>query len=139
MKTWQTTLLIVAIAGALVYVTFEQLGETWTAHQIAGAAMGIPAFCLWALARLQLGKSFAIRAKAKQLVTRGPYSKIRNPVYVFGGIFIAGMFVFFGKPYLLLLFVILVPLQWKRVRNEERVLEEKFGDEYRAYKQRTWF
>jgi protein-S-isoprenylcysteine O-methyltransferase Ste14 len=39
----------------------------------------------------------------------------------------------------LLLFVVLIPLQIQRARTESKVLERAFGDEYRAYKARTWF
>jgi protein-S-isoprenylcysteine O-methyltransferase Ste14 len=30
-------------------------------------------------------------------------------------------------------------MQILRARREAKVLEEKFGDEYREYKKRTWF
>ena len=102
-------------------------------------AVAVPAFCLWALARLQLGKSFSISAQAKGLVTHGLYSKIQNPVYVFGGIFIAAVIVFIGRPLWLLVFLVLIPMQVMRIRAERRVLEEKFGDAYREYRKRTWF
>jgi protein-S-isoprenylcysteine O-methyltransferase Ste14 len=71
--------------------------------------------------------------------TRGLYSKIQDPVYVYGGIFLVGIVVFFGAWKWLLLFLVLVPMQLIRIRNERRVLEEKFGDEYREYRERTWF
>ena len=45
------------------------------------------------LARHQLGDSFAVRAEAKKLVTHGIYSKIRNPIYIFGGLAFVGEFV----------------------------------------------
>jgi protein-S-isoprenylcysteine O-methyltransferase Ste14 len=35
--------------------------------------------------------------------------------------------------------LLLIPLQVWRARNEARVLEEKFGEEYREYRRRTWF
>jgi protein-S-isoprenylcysteine O-methyltransferase Ste14 len=108
-------------------------------HVIAGVAITVPAYCLWALARLQLGKSFAVRAQTKELVTRGLYAKIQNPVYVFNAIFLAGVFVFFGQPVWFLFFLILIPMQWSRIRNERRALEAKFGDAYREYRKRTWF
>ncbi len=52
---------------------------------------------------------------------------------------IAGVIVFAGRPWRLLVFALLIPLQVKRSRKEAKVLEEKFGEEYRAYKRRTWF
>jgi protein-S-isoprenylcysteine O-methyltransferase Ste14 len=138
MKTWQTWIWILVVAIAYG-VTVYQLHSRWTTHQTVGMAIAVPAFCLWALARLQLGRSFAISAQAKELVTHGLYSKIQNPVYVFGTIFFAGLFVFFNRPALFLLFLILVPLQCIRIRAERRVLEAKFGDAYREYRKRTWF
>jgi protein-S-isoprenylcysteine O-methyltransferase Ste14 len=138
-KTSQNWISILAVAAGLVYVASRFHGLAWTAHQIAGVAIMIPAYCLWALARLQLGSSFAIRAQAKHLVTRGLYAKIQNPVYLFGLIFIAGAIVFLGRPIWFLLVLVLIPVQYMRIRNERRALEAKFGDEYREYCKRTWF
>jgi protein-S-isoprenylcysteine O-methyltransferase Ste14 len=139
MKTWQNWIWILAAGAAWVYAVLRLHSHEWTAHEIAGLAIMVPAYFLWALARLQLGSSFAIRAQAKELVTRGLYSKIQNPVYVFGGIFIAGIFVFFGHAEWFLLFLVLIPTQWMRIRKERRALEEKFGDAYREYRKHTWF
>lgn len=140
MKTWVTWVSLVVVTAALgFFVFYANRGAEWNAHQIAGLAIAIPAFCLWALARVQLRKSFAVSAQAKELVTHGIYSKIQNPVYVFGGIFIAGLIVYSGRPLFFLVFLILIPMQWLRVREERRVLEAKFGDSYREYRRRTWF
>ena len=140
MKTWVTWVSLAVVAAALGFLLFSanRAGE-WSAHQIAGLAIAIPAFVLWALARVQLRKSFAVTAQAKELVTQGIYSKIQNPVYVFGGIFIAGLIIYSGRPLFFLVFLILIPMQWMRVREERRVLEAKFGDAYREYRRRTWF
>lgn len=113
---------------AWVYLVFALHGRAWMAHAIAGVAIMAPAYCLWALARLQLGTSFAIRPQAKELVTRGLYAKIQNPVYVFNAIFYAGLFVFFGQPALFSFFLVLIPLQYVRIRAERNALEAKFGD-----------
>jgi protein-S-isoprenylcysteine O-methyltransferase Ste14 len=94
---------------------------------------------LWALARIQLGEAFSVAAKASVLVTHGLYSRIRNPIYVFGSIMIAGLCLFFKYPLALLVFVLIVPLQVVRARKESDVLEATFGDAYRNYKSRTWF
>jgi protein-S-isoprenylcysteine O-methyltransferase Ste14 len=106
---------------------------------VFGAVLVVPAVSLWLLARIQLGRSFAVRAKAKELVTHGLYSKIRNPVYVFGSLFIAGLILFIGRPVWLLVLAVFVPMQVIRARKEARVLEKKFGDAYRQYRARTWF
>jgi protein-S-isoprenylcysteine O-methyltransferase Ste14 len=83
LKTWQNWLWIVAVGAVWGYAVFEFHGPAWSPHAVAGVAITVPAYCLWALARLQLGTSFAIRAQAKELVARGLYSKIQNPVYLF--------------------------------------------------------
>jgi protein-S-isoprenylcysteine O-methyltransferase Ste14 len=111
----------------------------WTAWRIAGIAITAPAFLLFVVARIQLGRAFSLQAKATTLVTTGVYSRIRNPIYLFGGLFILGIIIWMGRPWLLLIFAVLIPLQVVRSRKEERVLTEKFGDEYLDYKQKTWF
>jgi protein-S-isoprenylcysteine O-methyltransferase Ste14 len=88
---------------------------------------------------VQLRKSFAVRARAKELVTQGLYSKIQNPVYVFAAILIAGLIIYAGQPRFFLFFLLLIPIQWIRIRNERRALEAKFGETYREYRRRTWF
>ncbi len=108
-------------------------------HHWIGAAISIPAFILWMLARHQFGASFAVRAEARKLVTHGIYSKIRNPIYVFGGLAFLGEFVALGW-YLGIAVLVIVNLsQYFRIRREEQVLTAAFGDEYRAYKAQTWF
>ncbi|MGB6483201.1 MAG: isoprenylcysteine carboxylmethyltransferase family protein [Candidatus Acidiferrales bacterium] len=138
MKAWQTWIWILVVAVAWGLVVYQDHGA-WSVHRTVGMAIAVPAFCLWALARLQLGRSFAISAQAKELVTHGLYSKIQNPVYVFSAIFFAGLIVFFGQPAFVLFFLVLIPLQAIRIREERRVLEAKFGDAYREYRKRTWF
>ena len=138
MKTWQTVVLVALIAAGLYVALVGEFDRTWKVHQLVGLSIMVPAFCLWALARLQLGMSFSGEARATALVTTGLYSKIRNPIYVFGGIFLVGLFTFVN-PYLLLLLLVIVPVQIVRLRKEAAVLEAAFGDAYRDYKRQTWF
>ncbi len=123
----------------LGYLFWLHKDESWTPMRIAGACLIIIGFSFWTLARVQLGDSFSVAAKASVLVTRGLYSRIRNPIYVFGSVMIAGGCLFFKLPVALLVFLLIVPLQVVRARKESQVLEEKFGDAYREYKKRTWF
>ena len=113
--------------------------NAWTPVRVIGMALIMGGFVLWTIARFQLGASFAVQAEARQLVTRGLYSKIRNPIYVFGSLVVAGGILVFGRPVWLLVFVLLIPLQLWRARKESAVLEAAFGDEYRRYRAGTWF
>jgi protein-S-isoprenylcysteine O-methyltransferase Ste14 len=132
-----TLLLPVVVLGFLLY----RYGGTlaWTPWQIVGVAIFVPAFLLFVLARIQLGRAFSVKAKASTLVTTGIYSRIRNPIYVFGALVSVGILIFIHRPWWLLIWVPLIPLQVWRVRKEEQVLEAKFGEAYREYKRRTWF
>ena len=94
---------------------------------------------LWFVARWQLGDAFSVTAQARQLVTRGLYSKIRHPIYVFGTMaFLFVVLALQGWP-ALIIWVIVILIQVVRVRREERVLAETFGAEYTAYRSKTWF
>jgi protein-S-isoprenylcysteine O-methyltransferase Ste14 len=127
------------IAGIAVgYAAWKVLPPVWTPIQTAGLILLAIGFPLWTIARFQLGDSFAVTAQARQLVTHGIYSKLRNPIYVFGSCIIAGVFLLIGRPKYLLIFVIVIPMQILRARKEAAVLEAKFGDEYRAYRASTW-
>ena len=132
-----TLLLAVVVLGFLL---FRYVGAlVWTPWQIVGLAIFVPAFLLFVLARIELGRAFSVKAKASTLVTTGLYARIRNPIYVFGGLMSVGIFIFVHHPWWLLIWVPLIPLQVFRVRKEEQVLEAKFGDAYREYKRKTWF
>jgi protein-S-isoprenylcysteine O-methyltransferase Ste14 len=72
-------------------------------------------------------------------VTTGIYSRIRNPIYFFGGLMIAGVILWTQRPLGLVVLAVLIPLQIMRVRKEEQVLEAKFGAAYLEYKRKTWF
>jgi protein-S-isoprenylcysteine O-methyltransferase Ste14 len=136
----KTNLLTLAVAlAALAFLVAHFWGQPWTPMRIAGAAIGLPSLALLILARIQLGGSFSVRAKAQALVTDGLYSRIRNPIYVFGAFTIVGVFLFADLPKFLWALVVLIPMQIYRARKEEQVLAAKFGDEYRAYKAQTWF
>lgn len=124
---------------AIGYLVFEFAHPPWTPMRLAGLLLMTLALILLTIARIQLGNSFSMAPRATQLVTHGIYSRIRNPIYVFGTIVFTGLFLFLERPYLLLLLVPVLILQISRARAEARVLEEHFGDQYRQYKANTWF
>lgn len=91
------------------------------------------------IARYTLGRSFSVKAKATAMVTTGIYSRIRNPIYVSGIILCVGLALMLWKMIMVAITAAAVLVQIIRARQEAEVLEEKFGDEYRDYRKRTWF
>jgi protein-S-isoprenylcysteine O-methyltransferase Ste14 len=137
---FQRHFVLILIAGiALPSLFWRFRSAPWDTMRWTGAILMVPSFILFSIAHVQLGSSFSVSAQARNLVTTGLYSRIRNPIYLFGGLLIVGVVLFLEHPRYLLIFLVLVPLQLVRIRREERVLEEKFGDAYRQYKKGTWF
>ena len=89
---------LVFLAVVVVIFAFVAWEQPWTAPHIFGVAIFIPSFVLFVLARIQLGRAFSVQAKATTLVTTGLYSRIRNPIYVFGGLMIAGIIIWVADP-----------------------------------------
>ena len=104
-----------------------------------GLGLTVTAAVFFVTARYQLGRSFSVTPQARQLVVRGVYSRIRNPIYFFSTLMILGAVIAFQKPAFFLIPAVLVPVQVIRARREARVLEAKFGNDYRKYRQSTWF
>src|SRR5262249_44808441 len=72
------------------------------------------------------------------LVVDGIYGRTRNPLYLGGTLVYLGLSVAAGSLWSI---VLMVPLLWVInvgvIAREERYLERKFGDVYRAYKRRV--
>jgi len=125
------------IGIALLFI--ESPAAPWTPLRILGLVLVLVGGVFLTVARWQLGNSFSIRPEAHELVATGIYSRIRNPIYVFGTLLIAGLPLYLNRLEYFWLFIILIPMQVLRARAEGRVLEERFGDAYRHYKSQTWF
>ncbi len=74
--------------------------------------------------------------EGRTLITPGPYAVSRNPMYVVELGFWFGWALFYGSLSVLIGFLLwLAVFSLVIVPREERVLEAKFGDAYRQYKQ----
>jgi protein-S-isoprenylcysteine O-methyltransferase Ste14 len=112
---------------------------SWNGQRYIGTVLAVVGVSLIGIARYQLGKSFSVKPEARELVTRGLYSKIRNPIYVFGVVTLTGVILVLQNPILWIVLVIVVVGQVIRARREARVLGAAFGDAYREYRRKTWF
>jgi protein-S-isoprenylcysteine O-methyltransferase Ste14 len=120
-------------------IAYASQRSHWEWWQLLGLGLAAVGLALLTTARVQLGNSFSLTPQARELVTGGLYRRVRHPVYVFGGMTIAGLFLYLNLLPALLVFLVVIPLQIVRARAEERVLEAHFGQPYRDYKSHTWF
>jgi protein-S-isoprenylcysteine O-methyltransferase Ste14 len=97
----------------------------------AGAAMGGNA----ALTLRRLGTNINPMQPTLAIATEGVFARTRNPMYVGGGLALAGLAIGLALDWVLLL---LVPsfllLHFGVILREEQYLERKFGGSYRRYK-----
>jgi protein-S-isoprenylcysteine O-methyltransferase Ste14 len=138
-RSFVPLLIVQTCAALLVFAAVLSWPGEWNKQRWTGAIIAIPAITLLLSARFQLGRSFSVSPQARKLVTRGLYSKLRNPMYVFSTLLVVGFVLTLQNPYLWLILAVLVPTQIVRAHQEAKVLEEKFGDEYREYRKSTWF
>jgi len=76
--------------------------------------------------------------KDGELVTEGPYSISRNPLYVFSSIGLVGVGLSTETLTYPLLFLVIFGLYYPGIMaREERRLEELFGESFRQYRQRA--
>jgi protein-S-isoprenylcysteine O-methyltransferase Ste14 len=106
---------------------------------IAGVGLAVISFAFAILSRVQLGRSFSVTPKAKDLVTHGLYSRLQHPMYTFVDLAVCGIALAVNRWYVLLLLAVLVPLQMRNAYRERKLLREKFGQRYEAYCRGTWF
>ena len=106
----------------------------------AGFGLGLVGLALWTWTQATLGSEYSPQLQLRQehrLVTRGPYARIRHPMYM--AMFVEGIalalvtaswcFVLFAAA-MIAGFIVRAP-------REEQMMLAAFGNEYRDYMQRT--
>jgi protein-S-isoprenylcysteine O-methyltransferase Ste14 len=135
------TYLISLGAGFLIQYAFPVSPFPPTASRVAGVALWV------AWASLMLGATLQFRRARTSIVpvrpttaivSGGPFRFTRNPIYLGLACLCAGTACWFNSLWPL---VTLVPavaiIHTTVILREERYLERKFGDEYRAYRRRV--
>lgn len=142
---WRTVLGVVGFATILVLAPWEYTHmsgpiprDGWVAWVgIALFAAGI-AINVWAMATLRA--MYTVRLAVQQdhrLVTSGPYRIVRHPGYFGFVLALPGMGLALGSLALLAFTVAILLWLVSRIREEEQMLVEKFGETYRAYQRKT--
>ena len=109
--------------------------------RLLGLPVGLAAIVYFVIIHRALGKNFSpkLRIKKEQtLITTGPYKRIRHPMYV--------AFILLHIAVFLIVANWIIGVTWNvfiiliiaiRVKPEEKMMEERFGDEYSEYMKRT--
>jgi protein-S-isoprenylcysteine O-methyltransferase Ste14 len=145
---WMTIIRFGGLAlwlSPLVYLINPQ----WLAWSKIGLAewvrwlgVGLGLLCLpgiyWLFSSLGSGLTPTSATRTQhQLVTRGPYRWVRHPLYTIGSTFIVSLGLMADNWWIAALGFLAFLLMASRTPKEEANLIEKFGDEYREYRQRT--
>jgi protein-S-isoprenylcysteine O-methyltransferase Ste14 len=98
-----------AVLIAILIVVFRP--GAWTVARWAGLGIAVPAAALLFTARWQLGQSFSVTPRARELATHSVYSKIRNPIYVFSALLLVGVLIALGYRSAFLPLAISIPVR----------------------------
>lgn len=115
------------------------VGPNWA---IAGIAMYVAATLLFlsaleAARRVPLPRTFVDDPMPKALITSGPFAVIRHPFYVAYSLAWLAAPVATHGPFVALFALIAIATYAASARREEKLLEERFGEAYLAYKRGT--
>ncbi len=109
---------------------------------LCGLAMIVSGMVIRFVSIFQLGKYFTVDVSTDinhHLVRTGLYSKIRHPSYTGSLISFAGFGLTLNS--WISLIILMIPITWAfiyRIKVEEKVLENKFGEDYLHYSATTW-
>jgi protein-S-isoprenylcysteine O-methyltransferase Ste14 len=117
------------------------LGAHVIVRYVIGAVLGLGGFVMIGLGTRRFvaaGTNIPPNLPTTALVVDGIYERTRNPLYLGSVLVYVGLSIAAGSLWAILF---LVPLLWVMnvgvIAREERYLERKFGDAYRAYKARV--
>jgi protein-S-isoprenylcysteine O-methyltransferase Ste14 len=91
----------------------------------------------YVLAVYTLGSQLTVMPEARKLITRGPYSLSRHPLYVTYIVWFLLQILIAQSLVIVALSGLMVVLLFIRARGEERVLSSAFPDDYAAYRGRV--
>lgn len=141
---WPPFLLLGAVIGAVLLGFLTPLrwpGLDDLAARIIGLGIGIAgiALAVWSLLVLRRsGTTVRPDRATTALVTGGPYWRLRNPIYLADVMMLLGLAELTKNVWFAVLAAVFAILVTRlAIIPEENHLEDRFGDDYLAYKKRT--
>lgn len=145
-EVWAQRFLLILSLAEIVVSCYDAAGRVDTDGMrivnIVGSIMLVLSFVLvsWVCKANSYGSKVVYKQEGQQLITTGPYSIVRHPMYSFFTIMFVGLPLMLGSPVLGMIpsIGVVLSLMW-RTYHEEDFLVGEFGDKYRKYQQNvTW-
>jgi steroid 5-alpha reductase family enzyme len=128
---WRTVWDVVRNPGSLLSLPGQRM---------AGLALIVGGLTVMVVAQIVLWRNYAatlVIRENHQLIQRGLYRWVRHPIYLGVLIVIFGIPVYGSSLAGFLVMLALIPILLNRIRLEEGLLMEEFGDSYRSYQETT--
>lgn len=140
---------LIALAAVLIGLLLDRLAPAYILSVLFSTPVRVVLGLILMAGGAALGVS-AIRAFTRAgtyvepwkpstaLVTNDVFQRVRNPMYVGGTLMLVGFSIMVASDWTLVMTVFFcVVLHFGVVKREERYLEAKFGEPYRAYRKRV--
>jgi protein-S-isoprenylcysteine O-methyltransferase Ste14 len=143
LRFWTFVSTIIALTTATIL--FDR-GYLWPLIDLgdaifyAGLALMAVGWSIRRIAIMTLGRYFSnvlVIKEGQSVVRTGMYASVRHPAYTGTLVMVAGIPLVFSSPIGLIPVSLSIPAVLFRISVEERMLTERFGDEYRDYMKRT--
>ncbi|MHA2118534.1 MAG: methyltransferase family protein [Candidatus Thorarchaeota archaeon] len=108
--------------------------------RIIGAILGVLSFPYIHWAHKTLGSAFSATIQTQEasvLVTKGPFARVRHPIYSSHTLFNFGLVLVSANLLILAYLLVGIPFTYKRMIKEEKNLKEDFGKKYEEYMKQT--
>jgi protein-S-isoprenylcysteine O-methyltransferase Ste14 len=105
-----------------------------------GFTLGLASLGLWGWTQVALGKEWSPQLQLREehhLVATGPYTRIRHPLYTAMLGYGTSIALVTANWVFVVLAVAVIAGLFARVPTEEQMMIQEFGEEYKAYMQRT--
>jgi protein-S-isoprenylcysteine O-methyltransferase Ste14 len=136
---WSVFVLVTALHVPLPKAISAYLIDVcWLKYAGVGICYAGLIIFLWAL--ISFGKAWRIgidEQNADELITGGIFRYSRNPIFLFMDAYFVGVALIYPNIVLVVVALGMIAGIHLQIVREEKFLERKFGDRYRAYKRQT--
>ncbi|HEY2344788.1 MAG TPA: isoprenylcysteine carboxylmethyltransferase family protein [Xanthomonadaceae bacterium] len=141
---WLPLLVAMLLLGPDDWFGHGLLGESLVPHTVPVCAVGLtlclPGAALAIWSRHLLGKNWSLSVQVKQgheLIQSGPYRFVRHPIYSGLLLLFTGNALMVGEGRGVLAVAMVFVSFWRKLKQEEAWLTQRFGAAYQVYRQHT--